>query len=256
MIKVLIVEDEHAARNKIKRFLNQLEEEIYIVAELEDLDSLQTFFDSAFQLDLIISDIELRDGNVFSFLERRHISYPIIFTTAYNEYWTNAFDSMGIGYLLKPYNFSRFQKAWQKFKQLSAKEGVSEQLLQKLTDLVTAQEQKPVSKQRFGYKKGHGIAFVETEMISMIKAEEGALFIFDEHGNRLLSIDNGLLQIFQSLDNNAFFMINRSEIVHKKQIEQIERFSKNVIGIKMKGVKEWLKTSQSKTSEFNDWVKA
>ena len=257
MIQVLLIEDENAARKKIKRYLEKLDETVNIVAEIEDVEGVQAFFHLPTKLDLIISDIELRDGNVFSFLEQYPIDCPIIFTTAYNQFWTNAFDGMGIAYLLKPYNFARFEQAWNKFKQISYKVDSTKQLLGQLEQLFHQQQSSTSTtyRDRFGYRKGNGVAFVTIDQIALIKAEQGVVFILDINGNRLLSMDNGLQQILESLNPKSFFLINRGEIVHKKYIEEIQRFSKNAIAIKLKGSKEWVKTSQSKTSEFNEWVK-
>lgn len=201
MIKILIIEDEHSGRNKLKRFLNQLEEDVLVIAELESLEELHRFFQNPVEIDVIISDIELRDGNVFSFLEKSNINCPIIFTTAYNQFWTNAFEGMGIEYLLKPFNFKRFQKAWNKYLNLSQNESDSKSILKKLETLFIEQQEKTNTyKTRFAFKKGTSTAFIETNEIVAITAEEGALFIMTENGNRLLAIENSLHKFVSELD--------------------------------------------------------
>ncbi len=255
MIKVLIIEDENSGRNKLNRFLNQLEENVLVIAELESLEEIYHFFQNPEEIDVIISDIELRDGNVFSFLEKANINCPIIFTTAYNQFWTNAFEGMGIEYLLKPFNFKRFQKAWTKYLSLSQNQPDSRYILKKLETLFIEQQEKTNEyKTRFSYKKGISTAFIETNEIALITAEEGALFIITENGNRLLAIENSLHKFVSELDKKIFFQINRSDIVNKRYVQEIQRYSRNVIAIKIMGVKEWLRTSQSKTSEFNKWM--
>jgi two-component SAPR family response regulator len=47
-------------------------------------------------------DIELTDGLSFTIFERAQLSCPVIFTTAFDEYWQEAFEHNGIDYLLKP----------------------------------------------------------------------------------------------------------------------------------------------------------
>lgn len=255
MIKVLIIEDEHSSRNKLNRFLNQLEEDVLVIAELQSLEELQHFFQNPPKIDVIISDIELRDGNVFSFLEKANINCPIIFTTAYNQFWTNAFEGMGIEYLLKPFNFKRFQKAWTKYLNISQNPSDSTSILKKLETLfIEQQENTNTYKTRFPYKKGTSTAFIETNEIVAITAEEGALFILTKNGNRLLAIENSLHKFVAELDKESFFQINRSDVVHKKYVQEIQRYSKNVIAIKLMEQKEWLKTSQSITSAFNEWM--
>src|SRR5690606_41118398 len=111
MIKVLIIEDEIPARNKLKRFLNQQIESISIVAEIDTIESAIAFLTTN-HVDVIFSDIELLDGNAFEIYKQVQVQCPIIFTTAYDQFWMNAFESNGIDYLLKPFSQDRFQKAW------------------------------------------------------------------------------------------------------------------------------------------------
>lgn len=51
-----------------------------------------------------------------------------------------------------------------------------------------------------------------------------------------------------------FFRINRSELVNKKYIEKIERYSKNALTVKVKYYEKQLKTSQSNTVSFREWI--
>ena len=109
MIKVVIIEDEIPARNKLKRFISELETPIEIVAEIDTVEKAVVFLKNS-SVDLIFSDIELLDGNAFEIYDQVNISCPVIFTTAYDQFWMNAFESNGIEYLLKPFSQSRFQK--------------------------------------------------------------------------------------------------------------------------------------------------
>jgi two-component SAPR family response regulator len=85
------------------------------VAELETVLEAKSLLTQTHEIDLIFSDIELRDGNVFEVYKDLSINCPIIFATAYNEFLVKAFEANGIEYLLKPYSFERFSNAWDKF---------------------------------------------------------------------------------------------------------------------------------------------
>ena len=99
MIKILIIEDEIPARKKLKRFLEELDSTAKVIAEIDNVVSAVAFLKST-SVDLIFSDIELLDGNAFEIYKEVSISCPIIFTTAYDQFWMNAFESNGIAYLL------------------------------------------------------------------------------------------------------------------------------------------------------------
>ena len=63
--------------------------------------------------DLIFSDIELLDGNVFVLYEQFRVTCPVIFTTAYDQFLLPAFRGNGIAYLLKPFEYEQFHEARQ-----------------------------------------------------------------------------------------------------------------------------------------------
>jgi two-component system, LytTR family, response regulator LytT len=66
--------------------------------------------------DLIISDIELLDGNAFKLYDMRPVRCPIIFSIAYQQFMVEAFKGIGLAYLLKPYNYYLFSEAMNKFR--------------------------------------------------------------------------------------------------------------------------------------------
>ena len=115
MINVVILEDELPARKKLKNFLEKSELSFTILREMETVSEAFPFFSSSPDIDLIFSDIELRDGTVFEIYNKMEIGAPIIFITAYDHFWMDAFETNCIGYLIKPYFFSAFEKALQKY---------------------------------------------------------------------------------------------------------------------------------------------
>lgn len=114
MIKIAIIEDETPARRKLRRLLEEQAPPLQIVAEIDRVETAIPFLQTN-HVDLVFSDIELLDGNAFDIYNQVQVLCPIIFTTAYNQFWMNAFETNGIAYLLKPYSKERFQQAWDKF---------------------------------------------------------------------------------------------------------------------------------------------
>src|SRR5690606_38173491 len=110
MIKVVIIEDEIPARKKLKRFLEQVNQSTEVIAEIGTVSEAIEFIKNENAIDLILSDIELQDGNAFEIYQEVNVLCPIIFTTAYNQFLMDAFESNGIEYLLKPFSLERFQK--------------------------------------------------------------------------------------------------------------------------------------------------
>lgn len=254
MIKVVIIEDEAPAVRKLRRFLDELSEPITVVAELSSVEDALSFLKDA-DVDVIFSDIELADGNAFEIYKEITPACPIIFVTAYNQFLMDAFESNGIAYLLKPFSFERFEKAWQKFTLLQQpKPELDDVVLKKLSTLL-GHPTIPISyRTRFAVSKSNATYFLEISDIVFFTAEEGVVFAIDHQGKNHLLTQATLKQIEEELDPKYFFRINRAQLVHKIYIQEIERYNKNTLAIKLKTNSQSLITSQSATSAFKLWV--
>ncbi|MEJ5103716.1 LytR/AlgR family response regulator transcription factor [Chryseobacterium sp. MYb328] len=253
MIKVIIIEDEIPARNKLKRFLSELEHPVKVIAEIDTIESAIDFLKNS-TVDVIFSDIELLDGNAFEIYDQVSIACPIIFTTAYDQFWMNAFESNGIEYLLKPFTQDRFKKAWNKFLLLKKSDPVENEILMKLQKMLHNNQPEKNYKQRFTVSSHQGMYFINTEDIAFFEADEGIVFAIDTFGKKHLLSESTLKDIESLLDPSVFFRINRSELVQKHHVVRIERYNKNAVAIQMKGYKSHLITSQANTSAFRRWI--
>lgn len=253
MIKVVIIEDEIPARNKLKRFISELEPPVEVVAEIDTVEAAIDILKNS-TVDLIFSDIELLDGNAFEIYDQVGITCPIIFTTAYDQFWMNAFESNGIEYLLKPFTLDRFKKAWDKFLLLKKLDSKENAVLMKLQQLLNSNQLEKNYKKRFTVNSHQRIYFVNTEDIAFFEADEGIVFAADTSGKKHLLNESTLKDIETLLNPLEFFRINRSEIVQKQHVEKIERYNKNTLAIQMKGYKCHLITSQGNTATFRKWV--
>lgn len=254
MIKILVIEDEIPARNKLKRFLEERNEPVSVVAEMGTVTEAIEFLKSNVAIDLIFSDIELQDGNAFEIYNEVKVSCPIIFTTAYNQFLMDAFESNGIEYLLKPFSAERFKKAWEKFLLLRMSISTDTDFLLKLNQIISKPMEEKTLKKRFLINTNKEIYFVETNDILFFTAEEGVVFAIDRHSKKHLLTQTTLKEIEELLDESEFFRINRSDLVHKKYIVKMERYLKNVLALKLSGYNKRLITSQSRTKFFREWI--
>ncbi|MFD2890889.1 LytR/AlgR family response regulator transcription factor [Flavobacterium chuncheonense] len=253
MTRILIIEDETPARKKLRRFIEELDSPTEIVSEIGTVQSAIEFL-STNQPDLIFSDIELLDGNAFEIYSQISVNCPIIFTTAYDQFWMNAFEGNGIAYLLKPFSKERFRLAWDKFLLLRNSTSEAQNAIASLTKLIQQNISEKSYKKRFTIKIHQGIYLLETENILFFEAEDGVVFAYDNQGKKHLLTEPTLREIEEQLSPTDFFRINRSELIHKHYIEKIERYNKNTLAIKLKEYKTYLKTSQNQTAAFREWV--
>jgi DNA-binding LytR/AlgR family response regulator len=253
MIKVVIIEDEIPARKKLKRFLEEVDHSTEVIAEIGTVSQAIEFLKNENAIDLILSDIELQDGNAFEIYEEVTVLCPIIFTTAYNQFLMDAFESNGIEYLLKPFSLERFQKAWDKFLLLKKSPLTDDNLLSKLTQLLNNPTEKTF-KNRFSVSSKQGTYFLETNDIVYFSAEEGVVFAIDKNFKKHLLTQTTLKAIEVLVNPAIFFRINRSEMINKNYVERIERYTKNTLSIKIQNYQKQLFTSQSHTASFREWI--
>lgn len=252
-LKIAILEDEIPARKKLRRFLEELDTPVDIVAEMGTVAEGIAFLQQH-TVDLVFSDIALLDGNSFDIYQQVPLSCPIIFTTAYDQFWMKAFESNGIDYLLKPFSKERFQKAWDKFMRLDHGAKRDDALLSNLAQLIAQHLAERTYKKRFAAQKQQSLYFLDVEKIAFFEAHENVVFAFDTSGKKHLLSDSTLKEIEEQLNPADFFRINRSELVSKQHVERMERFDKNTLAIKMKGFDKYLRTSQGSTASFRKWM--
>ena len=256
MITVVIIEDEAPARRKLRRFLADLDEPVTVVAELTTVAEAILFLQTGNAIDLILSDIALQDGDAFAIYNAVPLSCPIIFTTAYDQFLMDAFETNGIEYLLKPFSFERFKKAWDKFLLLKHQGGKDRQILEQINHFMEHQGANKSFKQRFSIPSKRGTYFLDTIGILFFVAEDGMIAAVDVQGKRHMLSQPTLKEIESVLDPSQFFRINRSELVNKQHIERIERYAKNTIAITLADYTKHLVTSQSATALFREWLEA
>src|SRR5690349_25041904 len=101
-MNVIIIEDEKPAIEKLKKGLQKADPSIQVIACLHTVQQAIDWLNLNPSPDMIFMDIELSDGLSFKIMDGSNIQAPIVFTTAYDEYWQEAFEHNSIDYLLKP----------------------------------------------------------------------------------------------------------------------------------------------------------
>ena len=114
-MRVLIVDDERPARDKLRRLLS-LEADIAEIEEARDgVEALERA--AAFAPDAIFLDIQMPEVGGFDVAASLPEPAPlIVFVTAHDDYAIRAFDANAIDYLLKPYDQPRLQRALQRLR--------------------------------------------------------------------------------------------------------------------------------------------
>jgi DNA-binding LytR/AlgR family response regulator len=115
-MKVIIIEDEKLAAERLKVIIEHIETNAKILKIIDSVEKSIDWFNENSNYDLVFMDIQLADGLSFEIFEKSKITAPVVFTTAYDEYAIKAFKVNSIDYILKPYDESDISNALSKFK--------------------------------------------------------------------------------------------------------------------------------------------
>jgi two-component system, LytTR family, response regulator LytT len=252
-IKIVIIEDENLASSRLKRLLNELDDNFEIIAEILSVKEGKNWFSSNqnTQIDLIFSDIELLDGLSFEIFDKIKITRPIIFTTAFDKYLLNAFKTFGIEYLLKPFSSDDLEAAVEKFKTLNKDNSNQNNLLEdKFKQFIKSME--PTQFPTF-------ISYIK-ERIIPIKSENIAYFslshqcVYAHTENKKWLLTESLNQIQEKLPQHHFFRANRQYIIQKKFIKEIDSYFNGRLKVELLIENEEILISKDNCKDFKDWL--
>src|SRR5689334_22182321 len=178
-MKVLILEDETLAAEKIESALREIEPASQVISKIKSVESGVEWLTNNEHPDLLISDIRLLDGLSFEIFEKVKVEKPVIFTTAYDQYAIRAFEVNSIDYLLKPVQVEKLRISIEKYKGLSKNTPVD---LSEVIRQIRASQ--PQYKSRFMVKLGQKIIAIPAEKIAYFSSENKLSFILTYDGKK------------------------------------------------------------------------
>jgi DNA-binding LytR/AlgR family response regulator len=251
MIKVVIIEDELPAANRLGKMLEQADSEINIVKRLDSIESTVQYLEKADQADLIFMDIQLADGLSFSIFEQIKINIPVIFTTAFDQYTLKAFKVNSIDYLLKPIDEAELKKAIGKYKQLYYKKeiGFSERIQELLQQINTARY-----KERLLIKKGQQLSYLKTSSLAYCYADGKLCYAVDFDGNKHL-VEHTLAHLEEQLMPDKFFRINRHLLVNIDAVSKVHTWLGSRLKLELRpGTTADTVVSRERVNGFKEWL--
>jgi len=216
MFKAIIIDDEPLGRALIATLL-EAHESIEIVATCTDgFDGFKAI--QQYQPDLIFLDVQMPRLSGFEMLELLDQPPTVIFTTAFDQYAMEAFESQAIDYLLKPISKDRFDKAIEKWLRTAGQNPEINSLPSLPISPSTAYSQRIVVKDR------GAIRIIPASEIHYIEAADDYIRIVTADGTFLKKQTLGNLE--RSLDPQQFVRVHRSYLIPVSQISKIEPYEK------------------------------
>lgn len=250
-MKIVIIEDEIPAQERLERLLKEIDQDIEVVSKIESVKEGVDYFAKNEAPDLLLMDIQLADGLSFNIFKSISLESPIIFCTAYDEYAIQAFKHNSIDYLLKPIDPKELEAAVGKYKRLfkEARQPIDLKMVASLLNT-----EKSTYKSRFMVKLGDKIQSISISNIAYFYSEQKATLIVTKD-KRKHFVDYTLDQIQEIVDPQRFFRINRKYVSSYEAIEDIYAYSNSRLKVKLKScVDEQILVSREKVGKLKEWL--
>lgn len=166
-------------------------------------------------VDLIIMDVELTDGDCFEIFNRTRIVTPIVFTTSYSEYMLRAFKVNSIDYLLKPVTPDDLAQTLEKFETIVATRAAPD-----YADFAS----KASPRNRILTVSGDNYDYVLIEDIAWLVSEEKCIFAVLADGRRRLTEYANLTSAAETVSGHDFFQVSRSVLASISAVDRVSKW--------------------------------
>jgi two-component system response regulator AlgR len=209
--RVLIVDDEQPARERLRSLLAEIPEVVVVGEGQQGRDAVELADELA--PDIVFLDVRMpgMDGLEAAQIIKEYPEPPaVIFTTAYDEYAINAFETQAAGYLLKPVRIEKLRAA-----------------IQQAGRLTKVQMAQAAATARFADKRTH-VAVKMRDTTKLIPIEEILYFQADQKYTTVRHLRGSELieESLRSLEDefgNQFVRIHRNALVSVRFLLAIDR---------------------------------
>lgn len=252
-MNIIIIEDEALAAERLANLLEQQEGDLHLMAILGSVEEAAEWLTANAAPDLGFFDIELSDGTCFDLAQQVDITFPVVFTTSYDQYALDAFSLRSIDYLLKPIRPEHLTRALERFRDWKAQftpQQVSSDLQALLRQLVP----ESAFKARWLVKNGNLIQAVPTGEIAYFYSDQKVSLLVTKEGRRF-PVDQSLDRIVELLDPRVFFRLNRRYIIHIDAAHKMHPYFKGRLKVELiPPIDDDIVVSSDRTPEFKAWL--
>ncbi|MFD0862055.1 LytR/AlgR family response regulator transcription factor [Sungkyunkwania multivorans] len=248
-MQVLIIEDEPRAANQLQSMLKATGFEYQLLGIIDTVEDTVQWIQHHPSPELIFMDIQLADGLSFEVFQKVEVQAPIIFTTAFDQYAIQAFKVNSVDYLLKPIQKEDLRVALNKFSKTKGLRTVEPAILKELLNSMR------MTNRREGILVKEGNSFVQIRLSDMLYAYSEDSITFGVTKEKRYMINETIDQLFNSLDKERFYRINRGQIIAKNAIKRIAPYYNHRVKLTIGSPRDQeFIVSRDRTSDFKQWM--
>ena len=242
-MKILIVDDETPARDRLRRLLSEIEDCEVAGEAGNGNDALAAC--ATLKPDVVLLDVRM--PGLWGIEVAQHLATlseapAVIFTTAYGDHAVDAFDAQAIGYLLKPIRKEKLARA------LSHASRVSAPRLSQATRAANIGHRR----QHVCARLGDQLRLIPLADIYYFVADQKYVTVYHSNGEDL--IDEPLKELSQEFAAD-FIRVHRNALVAEKQIAAIERNEDGQYAVRMRSNNAVLQVSRRHAADLLRRVK-
>lgn len=244
-MKVLICDDERLARERLARFVREMET-YELVGEAENgLDCVQKV--NELEPDIVLLDMRMpvMDGLATAeHLAKLECPPAVIFCTAYDEHAVAAFQVQAAGYLLKPVRKEQLAEALARASSINRLQ---------LEHLKQAQQAEPAGDRRthITAKTHRGMELIPIEDVRYFLADQKYVTVRHSKGEVLID------ETLKDLENEfapRFVRIHRNALLSLEYLEGLELVAPGQYQVRIRGIDERLSVSRRHLAELRDTI--
>lgn len=235
-MKVLIVDDEAPARERLGELVGELEGHALAGAAADGRAALELC--ARLSPDVVLMDIRMpgMDGiEAARHLARLEAPPAVIFTTAYDEYALAAFEASAVGYLVKPVRRGRLADALQRAARLTR------------AQLAALGRGRTERRRNLCVRVGGRLKLIPVEDIRYFQAEDKYVTVRHPGGRDLL--DEPLKDLEREFAPD-FARIHRNALVAMRYVTALEKDSRGRLRLRLRGCEEPLAVSRRLAAEI------
>ncbi|MEO5980086.1 MAG: LytTR family DNA-binding domain-containing protein [Chryseolinea sp.] len=244
-MNVIIIEDELLAQAKIEHMLSQVSDSIRVVAKISSVKETLQWLSANRPPDLAFVDIQLSDDHSFEIFKNHDVTFPVVFTTAFDKYLLESFEFNSIDYLLKPITEDKLRRSIDKVKKLQRHFSSG--------NIASLLDNQSKEKNRLVGKKGTESFALSMDEIAYFYTEYKVVFVRDRTGRQLI-VDKNLGELEDILDKKKFFRLNRKFIASIDAIEKFKSDNGKVRVYLKPNFNEEIFVSKESAPEFRSWI--
>jgi two-component system response regulator AlgR len=239
-MRVLIVDDEPPARERLRRLLADLGD-VEIAGEAANGEQAVRLA-GELQPDLVLLDVRMPGMNGLE--AARHLALfesppAVVFTTAYDAYAVEAFEAQAIGYLLKPVRVEKLAAAIKRAARLGAP---------KLAKVAASDPQR-AARSHVAARLGDSVRLIPLQDIYYFAADQKYTTVRHRGGTDL--IEDSLRALEEEFPSQ-FVRVHRNALVGINSLASIERDAEGQYRVVMRDIRERVDVSRRLAGELKE----